>query len=358
MKLLSCLPALSGVAALSGIALLLASCQVPTVAPAPAAPAAPPAAPAAPTAGGPGVSKEAPDLEQKAVTAVKVSAVSTDAGASYWNDAPVVTVNTKSPLEGEPDGPDVNIQAAYDDQSIAMKFVWADAEASMLKNAWMWDGKAFTKSGDEDRVQLLWPIESNAQFATKGCGAACHNQDPDEKKWWMGSESADQRYDVWHWKSARTNPVNQSDDQWVGIQEDKNDPESARHGDAKESGGYKDNLNEAQDGPAFMHGSDLAAQVIMAGQEVPIDTGKLPNGAVVPGFVIAPAVGSRGDLTANGVWADGKWTVVLVRALNTNNDDDVAFTPPKRYPFGLSVTNHGGGTDHTNAANVLVLEWK
>jgi hypothetical protein len=47
-----------------------------------------------------------------------------------------------------------------------------------------------------------------------------------------------------------------------------------------------------------------------------------------------------------------------MRPLDTGHDDDVVFTPPKSYPFGLSITDNGGGTDHTNAPDVLTLEWQ
>lgn len=292
------------------------------------------------------------------LTAVKVDAVAADAAAAFWANAPVLTVPTKGSYEDAAAGPDVRVQAVYDAQAIALRFEWADADESILKHAWTWDGSAFTTSGDEDRVQLLWSIGNNPDFASKGCTVACHNMDADQAKWWMGSESADIRYDLWHWKAARTNPVGQSDDQWISLLEDLADMESSRHGDAKESGGYADNLNEAADGPAFMHGSDLKAALILRGEEVALDTSKLTQGAVVPGYVLAPAVGSRGDLTAKGTWQEGKWVVVIMRSLDTGHDDDVVFTPPKPYPFGLGVTNNGGGTDHTVAPEVLTLEWQ
>lgn len=317
---------------------------------------APPAASPAPS--GEAVSSSAPAAKASTVTAVKVDAISTDGAAAFWANAPLLKVGSKEPVEGGATGPEISVQAAYDGTSIAMRFEWADATESLLKNGWTWDGSKFSKSGDEDRVQLFWPVQNNADFASKGCTAACHSSDADKAKWWMGSESADVTYDLWHWKAARTGPVGQSDDQWVGTLEDPADMESSRHGDKKDSGGYADNLNEAKDGPAFMHSTDLAAKVIKKGEEVAIDTAKLTSGAVVPGFVIEPAVGSRGDVTASGIHADGKWVVVLVRALDTSNGDDVTFSPPKAYPFGLAVTDDGGGTDHTVVPDVLTLEWQ
>lgn len=304
-----------------------------------------------------GASAASPAAPNKLI-AVKVDSVSLDANATHWTSAPALVVPTNGSFEGAPDGPDVTIQAVYDGVNLAMRFEWADEDESVSKHAWTWDGEKFVMSGDEDRVQLLWAIENNPEFASKGCAAACHNMDPDQEKWWMGTDTPDLRYDLWHWKSTRTNLVGQSDDQWVSDLIDPTNVESPRRGDAKESGGYKDNINETKDGPAFMHPSDPAALYVPMGEEVAIDTSALEPGAVIPGFLLAPAVGSRGDLAANGVWADGKWVVVIMRALDTGHDDDVIFTPPKVYPFGLSITNDGGGLDHTNAPEVLTLEWK
>lgn len=314
--------------------------------------------PAATQPAGSEAGASAPAAKPNTLTAIQVDTVAADSAAAFWTDAPVLTVETKGAYEGAEAGPAVRVQAAYDAQSIALRFEWADAEASIMKHAWSWDGSTFTAGGDEDRVQLLWSIGNNADFASKGCTGACHNMDADQAKWWMGSESADVRYDLWHWKAARTNPVGQSDDQWISVLEDVADMESSRHGDAKESGGYADNLNADADGPAFMHGTDRKAALLLSGEEVALDTSKLAAGDVVPGFVLAPAVGSRGDLTAKGEWQDGKWVVVLMRALDTGHDDDVVFTPPKAYPFGLGITNNGGGTAHTVAPEVLTLEWQ
>jgi hypothetical protein len=303
-------------------------------------------------------SSDAPVAKTNTLTAIKADAVSLDPAAGYWANAPMLTLQTNSPVEKEKQGPAVSVQAVYDDTSIAMRFEWADASETLLKGAWTWDGTTFTKGGEEDRVQLFWPIGNNPEFSSKGCSGACHNMDPDKEKWWMGSENADLRYDLWHWKSARTNPAGQADDQWVGALKDPADVESSRYGDEKASGGYKDNVNEAGDGPAFMHSSNLESQIIMAGEETAIDPTKLTNGMIVPGVLVSPAVGSRGDVNANGKWENGKWVVVLMRSLDTSHDDDVSLIPPKPYPFGLAVTDNGGGMSHTVAPDVLTLEWQ
>ncbi|MFN3980328.1 MAG: ethylbenzene dehydrogenase-related protein, partial [Caldilinea sp.] len=147
------------------MAALLVACggSAPAVSqPAPAADAG--AAPAA-----------APASAPNTLTAIKVDATSLDLNADYWSKAPVLSIDTKAAKEGNPDGPTVMLQAVYDGDTIAIRGEWADPTES-LKNAWQWDGTAFSKvKGDEDRLMLVFPIQNNAEFASKGCAAACHN---------------------------------------------------------------------------------------------------------------------------------------------------------------------------------------
>ena len=296
--------------------------------------------------------------QSNTLTAINVDEATLDSEASFWEDATELVIATEATLEDEPDGPSVHLKAAYDDESIVIRAEWSDETESVLKNSWTYDGSAFSKSGDEDRLMFAFPIENNAEFANKGCTAACHDSADDEADWWMGSEDESLRYDAWQWKAARTNPVGQVDDKWWGTQEDPDDVESSRHGDSKESGGYSNNRNEEEIGPSFMHGSDLGASYILNGEEIPVDTAALETGMVVPGYLVSPAIGSRGDVATKGVWADDKWVVVIKRPLDTGNDDDVVFNPSKPVPFGVSVVDDGGGLEHAVSPDVLILDWE
>ena len=308
-------------------------------------------------AAAPGGSPAAPASQPNALTAVKTSAVSLDTNAEYWSKAPKLAVDTKAAMEGNPDGPTVTLQAAYDDNAIVIRAEWADDTETLLKNAWTWDGSAFVKSGDEDRVMFAWPIGNNAEFASKGCAAACHNTAENYEEWWMGSDDESVRYDNWHWKSARTNAAGYADDQWWNVLADPTNFESSRRNDAKESGGYADNVNDEKSGPRYMSKNGATAQIIMAGEEVDLNLTALSPGDVIPGYVLSKPIGSRGDVEANGVWSDGKWVVVLRRALDTGHEDDAAFTVGKPVPFGVSVVNNGGGVDHATSPEVLTLQW-
>ena len=182
---------------------------------------------------GRGSTGECPRGKPNTLTAVKVDAASLDAAAGYWANAPVTAVETKASKEGEPDGPPVNLQAVYDNQNIAVRLEWADTTESNMNKAWTWDGENFARSKElGDRMGLLFAMENNPEFASKGCTAACHNADPDPAKWWMGAEDAAVHYDLWQWTAATTNPIGQAQDEVINVLEDPADVESATHGDA------------------------------------------------------------------------------------------------------------------------------
>lgn len=290
------------------------------------------------------------------LTAVKVGSTTLDAAAADWSKAPILELQTKGVLEGDPDGPLVMLQAIYDKESIAFRAEWADATESIFKSAWTFDGSGFSKSGDEDRLLMVWPIQNNAQFASKGCTAACHNSSDNRDEWYMGSDDEALTYDAWHWKATRTNPAGYVDDQWWGVK--AADEETGRKNDAKDSGGEKANANEDGTAPIFMSAKGPQESFIFASDKVDLDLGKLSAGTVIPGYVLERAVGSRGDIDVQGVWQDGKWVVVMRRLLDTGHEDDVAFTVRRRVPFGLAVIDNGGSLDHRVVPEVLTLDWK
>ncbi|MFN8486051.1 MAG: ethylbenzene dehydrogenase-related protein [Caldilineaceae bacterium] len=314
---------------------------------------------AAPAAGGGGVSGGGATAgKANTLTAVKVDAASTDAAAAFWANAPILKVATKAVEKGKADGPEVSVQAVYDSKNFVMRLEWADSTNSIINKPWTWDGSAFTRTTElGDRMGVLFPIENNANFSSKGCAGICHNQDAKAENWWMGTDSADQRLDFWQWTAASTNPVNQVQDEWISVQKDPKNMESGTHPDAQKGGGSVSNVNKAKNGPISMN-KDVTASIIITGEQVPVDTSKLAKGAHIPASILGPWTGSRGDIQAKGVWKDGKWTVVLLRPLDTGNDDDLVLTPPKSYPLGVAVFDQAEHFGHTVSPEVITLEWK
>jgi hypothetical protein len=60
----------------------------------------------------------------------------------------------------------------------------------------------------------------------------------------------------------------------------------------------------------------------------------------IPGYLLKNPSVSRADVKASGKYNDGNWQLVLKRALQTKNDDDVQFDITKEYPFGAAIMDN------------------
>lgn len=287
----------------------------------------------------------------------RVGSTTVDASADIWDQAPILEVQTHGAQEGAADGPVVMLQATHDNEYLAIRAEWADETESIFKNAWTYDGTAFSKSGDEDRLLFAWPIQSNADFSSRGCTAACHSTADDPAQWWMGSDQDGVTYDAWQFKASRTYAAGYVDDKWWGTLEDPDDVESSRHGDARDGGGYSTNANDDGTAPAFMSSQGPDARFILAGDATELDASALSAGDLIPGYVLERPAGSRGDIEVGGGWEDGTWVIVMRRLLATGHDDDIEFRVRRRVPFGIGVIDDGGGLSHTVSPEPLVLDW-
>jgi hypothetical protein len=258
-------------------------------------------------------------------------------------------------------GTDVTLKAVYDGDTVYFLVSYADSTESWFRSPWQKqeDGtwKKVTdpddKGGDnntvyEDKFAMIWPINNSIQnFETTGCFVACHaGENPDAKPYgnkYTASEG--ELGDIWHWKSVRND--GQVDDQyldWTHFDAEKA-KEAGRKSDAKDSGGYADNVTEDKTGPAFTSPSvDLATGApgyILDSEKVELDqaaSDAIPAGSYVPGIVKSPFVGDRGDISAAWKWADGVWTIEFSRALTTDSETDVQFSDlAATYYFGLAV---------------------
>lgn len=295
--------------------------------------------------------------------AVKGTPKSVDGSDAVWSKAPALTVKTGVITGTKAPGPvEVKAQAVYSTSDVWFRLEWPDATES-VDRSWSYDGTAWKKSGNEDRVGLYWEITSIKQFPSKGCAALCHNEGTDQSKWYMITPDEKARADNWHWKAARSNPVGYADDKWLGgLLEDPKDPESANHGDKKQAGGDKDNRTEDKKGPAMMQdpskSPSAGVKFLLASEAVSLDQAKVKASDKVPAYLLGKPDGSRGDIEARGVYKDGKWVVVLHRSLNTGHDDDVQFNTARTYPFGLAVFDNAGGVTHTVSEDPLTLKFK
>ncbi|WP_263833450.1 ethylbenzene dehydrogenase-related protein [Sulfurospirillum oryzae] len=299
---------------------------------------------------------------------VKGTPTTLDAGDAAWAKAKEVIVPlTETPYQ--PEGykgmtkSTAVIKSLYDDKNIYIKLQYDDPTESTARFPWVKqaDGswkrmsiKDQTKHENvyyEDKMAMFWNINTKG-FEKKGCAIACHltkdgknNGFPDDSAGRKYTNNPGEFIDMWHWKGVRTGlPFDLMHDQYV---DSTNDPKLAeewgRKGDESLGGGYKDNFNADKTGPAFMNkdAKDNAIGSIKEENKIPfVDTFKA--GDSIPGIIVSKMSGSSADIVTKAVWKDGKWTMVIKRALVTTHpksaEQDVQFNDlKKKYYFGVAA---------------------
>lgn len=276
-----------------------------------------------------------------------------------WADATVLEI----PVAGGENESDttVQIRSVYSGDMVYFVATWADPTQSFVRSPWVLqeDGTwakltdPDDQGGDnnlyyEDKLAMIWPIDNSIpNFESAGCFTACHAGENSDIKPFGNkyTEEEGQLGDIWHWKSVRN--VGQIDDQYLDhIRLDPNDldntREAGRHSDPKDAGGYSDNVTEDKSGPMYMlpggPSEEGAPGFILDSEKVEIDLSLFEPGDMVPGIIVAPIEGDRGDLSAGWVWADGTWTLEWSRALETGSEFDVQFNDlTATYYFGIAV---------------------
>jgi len=160
--------------------------------------------------------------------------------------------------------------------------------------------------------------------------------------------------DVWHWKSVRSGPLEQIDDNHFGPPLTPPDNPSTRYTagytqDPKTAGGFTMNWKKFNDGiveprwlprspeilqqrmgsidldPAASDAGDWWLPRALVVDATPELDALFPVGTVMPSVIAeAPFEGDRGDVTAVAEWRDGWWRMEVKRKLATASDYDVA----------------------------------
>jgi Ethylbenzene dehydrogenase len=296
-----------------------------------------------------------PEAQQKNVLVSKtVAATPALDGAldAAWNGAQPLTVKVIGGKNLPGGSTEVTLRSVVAGDTIYVHVQYKDPTLSLRREPWQKqaDGswKQLTdpndKGGDnnvyyEDKLAMIWNISSPA-FEQRGCMAACHTGEgkPYGNKYLPG---ANERADIWHLKGVRTGSVGQVDDQYLdGTRYDKDKaPEAGRKSDPKTGGGYTNNVSDDKKAPKFgLKGNTPAPPYwIVDAEKEPFDDSKYKAGDEVPGIIVAPFTGDRGDIRASVGWKDGLYTIVIWRKLVTNSEYDVQFYEKKEYAFGVAV---------------------
>ncbi len=256
-----------------------------------------------------------------------------DDSEAAWDDADSLAL---SDVDGS--GVDVTLKALHDDDYLYMYATWTDATESNTRSGWSYDGATWTNvGGNEDRMNFAWSIGD----ANIVCG-----HDP-------GGDDTTVLFDVWHWKATRTGPDGWADDKfWDG---------TGRHADAKTAGGYSDNsvVAQAADSAAITTALGNATDVSAfsdddrpfwdaTGAEISWTAGvnATPLTDFISGYKTVSPTGSRGDVQTGHQYDGSSWHVEYKRALDTTNDDDLAFAVGTTYTFYLSLHDNSGDEAH------------
>jgi hypothetical protein len=276
------------------------------------------------------------------------------AAEDLWNSAPALTVQV---FGGANMGTtSVTLRSVHTGDSVYFLAQWADPTESLRRSPWQkqadgsWrkltDPQA--QSGDnnlyyEDKLAFIWNInDSIANFNAIGCLVACHAGEAGKPYGNKYTAREGELGDIWHWKAVRTAPVGQIDDQYLDHTRYDREaaPGAGRKSDPRTGGGYSDNQTEDGRAPVYALPGNAPAPPywILDSQKVPIDPARYRQGDEVPGIVVAPFTGDRGDITARSVHAGGRWTMEWTRRLDTGSPFDVQFTDlAKSYFFGVAV---------------------
>jgi ethylbenzene dehydrogenase len=270
-----------------------------------------------------------------------------------WKGAKSLTVKVGGGRNLPAGSTEVALRSLYAGDTIYFYMQYKDATDSVRRSPWVkqvdssWQKlrDPADKGGDnnlyyEDKMAMIWNISSPA-FEARGCMAACHTGEgkPFGNKY---LPNPGERADIWHWKGVRTGTVGQIDDQYLDATRYDKDkaPEAGRKSDPKTGGGYVDNVSDDKKGPKFaLKGNKPAPPywIVDADKEAFDDT-KYKAGDEVPGIVVAPFTGDRGDISARVTWKDGVRTIVFWRKLVTGSEYDVQFDDMKKtYAFGVAV---------------------
>jgi hypothetical protein len=289
----------------------------------------------------------APELlgaSKQVVTAKHVKKAPVGLDDSVWQQAQAVSI----PMEGKEKFADkkttVTTRALYTDDSIHFLFTWDDPTLSLAKKSWQLSSDGWRQlDGDEDRLALLFEINRINQFATKGCTVLCHSSaNTPKKEWKLAANTETEKGDLWHWKAVRSAPYNHADDGWLTVSTQN---QTGRKNDAGK-GGDITNQTADKSKPRYMQNPAKPPSVqgfLLAEEAVEItDYALFKVGAVIPSRLPKQPDGSRFDVKATSRYANGGWTLMLSRKLDTGQEDDVAFNPRREYSFAMAVFDDSG----------------
>ncbi len=307
-----------------------------------------------------------------ALTSVSVPAAPAIDGTvdSLWGGATAVNI----PVAGGDNmgSTTVSVKSVYTADSVYFLLDYADPTESQRRMPWQKQADGtWLKLTDstthqentyyEDKLAFAWDIDVTG-FAQSGCAVLCHAGEQPAGSGYGNkyTPNSGEEADLWHWKSVRTDPVGQVDDQYVNG--DRYDaataPEAGRHSDPKTGGGYSNNENADKTAPLYTSPDQPAPPYWILDSEKQdfVDTYQ-PNDEIA-GIIAKAFTGDRGDIQGKGVYQSGHWILEIGRPLTTAGEHDVQFSDlNETYPFGVAVFDNAQ-VNHSYQNGVALLAFE
>ena len=271
-------------------------------------------------------------------------------------DEDTVHTSTASCHHGSrlPEPVPVDIRAFYTDSDVFLRLSWEDATRDQSMLDWLFDGEKWQNTGQlEDGFGLLW--DAKGQFNNFSCSYACHindfgvSQDSFHASNKMRMAQENSWLDMWNWKAARTAKLGFADDRYLDLE--------GMHGDVPGEL-YSVNSRAFLNNQEGLRPFDEGDVPIYDAERLPADEGFRPPGSVAPGYLVKRPVGGRADVLAVTRYEQGRWIVILRRALHTGDPHDVVFVPGDEMgvAFGLALMDHSQYEHYaSNTVERLVL---
>jgi hypothetical protein len=289
-----------------------------------------------------------------------------DPSDAAWRTAPATDILTRNGANFPGGEVTVTVRAVHDGTTAYFLFEWPDTTRSqthlpLRKTADGWEivERNYARNDEndyyEDKLAVMLSRESRlAALSTVHLGTQPLAGRPGPAgRPGLHYSTDGSIVDVWHWKSVRTGPLGQIDDNYFGPpMEPPKDPKARYTGgyaqDPKTGGGFVQNWNDLGDGkgrPLFLpRDPDLMKRMGEINLDPNVsDDGEwwlakdsvlpysaeldaaFPIGTILPSVIIEkPFEGDRGDVRAVGRWAKGWWRLEVSRRLDTGSSYDVA----------------------------------
>jgi hypothetical protein len=229
------------------------------------------------------------------------------------------------------------MRAFHTATDLFLQLTWLDATPDRALMEWVAGEDGWTNNGSqEDGFGLMW--DAVGGFPRFTCAYACHIRDFGVSRSAfhasnrMQLAAGDAWLDLWNWKADRTARYGFADDRFV----DREGMRGDRPGEL-----FQPNSLLARDAAEAATPFGEGDRPLYDADNRPLG-GRPPAGSRVPGYLVERPAEGRADVAATAQHHDGRWCVVLRRALDTGDRRDVVFVPgdPQGIAFGLAVMDH------------------